>query len=186
MLPSLQKQPGELYYITGLRIFDIFGVHVSNTMTSLWTLWPHWGPPGTDGKDANGGCIIGPCWAVHYCMQDPSVQQEAELSDTWHPVPADNCAGQEAKIDQVRYTRIRRWEADGCRLSTDDITLRITMVAGHTKPTVVDRIVIHWLLIKRKLKKTDLLFRVPADMMRVTCDVLQVHVLFRMPCTSVR
>lgn len=150
LLPRLLRQPGQLYFVTGLK-FDLFGVHDSNNKRTLLFGLPegHW----PNEKTAN--CVVS---MLHYAVDSIVLQTHSAPVIKKLSLHADNCAGQNKNRFILMYLC---WRVI-VRLS-ESIFLHF-MIAGHTK-NVVDGAFGH---VKRKLKIRDT--RTPREMMSVIED----------------
>lgn len=137
LLPQLVRQPGQLFFVTGLK-FDLFGVHDSNAAKTYIFGLPegHW--PST--KDAN--TVLSMLHHVVHCHITTLHSTRKIKTIKMH---ADNCAGQNKNRFVLFYLC---WLTI---LGLHDAVHLDFMVAGHTK-NVVDGAFGH---VKRKLKTND-------------------------------
>lgn len=145
LLPQLLKQPGQLYYVTGLK-FDIFGVHDSNQgETYIFGL-----PEGHWPNEKNANTVIS---MLHYAIEVQMVKRHLGSAIKTLRLHADNCAGQNKNRFVLFYLCWRTLMG-----LNEEVSLYF-MVAGHTK-NIVDGAFGH---IKRHLKSNEA--RCPSEMM---------------------
>lgn len=147
LLPQLLKQPGHLYFVTGLK-FDLFGVHDSNAAKTYIFGLPegHW--PNT--KDPNTVLSM-----LHHVLHCDITSRHKPPKINCLKMHADNCAGQNKNRFVLFYLCWRTIVG-----LNEDVSLDF-MVAGHTK-NVVDGAFGH---VKRKLKRREA--RTPREMMDI-------------------
>lgn len=143
LLPQLLKQPGQLYFVTGLK-YDIFGVHDSNGgSTFVFGLAEgHW----PNEKTANSIVSM-----LHFLLHEITMEHSGTRVKSLK-MHADNCAGQNKNRFVLFYLCWRTL------VGLNEEVMLTFMVAGHTK-NVVDGAFGH---IKRKLKLHGA--RTPGDM----------------------
>ena len=144
LLPHLLRQPGQLHFVTGLKL-DLFGVHSSNRKRTYIFCLPegHW--PG--GKTANEvGSMLYHVIQMH--RQDYRFQNCRRLS-----LHADNCGGQNKNRSMVWFFALLVILGE-----FDNIELYF-LAAGHTK----NRCDAAFGFTKRKLKQRT--FVCPSEMM---------------------
>lgn len=142
LLPKLQRQPGQLLFVTGLK-FDIFGVASSNLSTTFISglLEGHWPNEKTANKVAS------------MLQNTLSATKQKKVSSQSLILHADNCAGQKKNRYVLWYVvwRVITGLNDGINLCF--------LVWGHTK-NVCDGVLEH---VKRKLVCRDVVC--PDEMM---------------------
>ena len=137
LLPSMLRQSGQLYFITGLK-FDIFGVSSSSFDRNFIFGLPegHW--PGH--KTASEITSM-----PHHALEVHRDMRSHGIYARSLNLHADNCAGQTKNRFILFYLALR------VAMGFENVTTLDFLMAGHTKKSC-DRSFGH---IKRKLKSMD-------------------------------
>lgn len=147
LLPRLQKQPGQLHFVTGLK-FDINGVACSNSnsVDIFGLVEGHW----PQEKTANTVLSM-----LHHSVEAYKACENSENQQRRLVLHADNCSGQNKNRFVLFYVLWR------VLLGIEDEVVLYFLMAGHTK-NVCDGAFGH---VKRCLRKSDAI--VPSDMMDI-------------------
>lgn len=147
LLPKVQKQPGQLHFVTGLKI-DFFGVSSSNEHMNYVFGLPegHWPAE----KTANSVLSM-----LHHITTSQRIDGRPGGTARTLRLHADNCGGQNKNRYVLWYLVWLCW------VGIEDVVELHFLIAGHTK-NVCDGAFGH---IKRRLSHTDAY--TPGDMLKI-------------------